>query len=126
MISIFETRLKDIKYPNKQDYINIYIYDKGKVLYTGTKSTLTSEAIILMKTFPYEEWFDEISYKTEVHRVQEERLQLDKDFGIYLETTYNTSNHPKKDTLLDKAMTYAKHYTFREIEESYISLMELI
>jgi len=112
-------------YPNKQDYISYYVYDKGKVLwsapgYEKSKAQLEKEypdAVIqvVMDNEGYNE--HKKQYGEETHKLHEEFVNdLFEEFGV--------SDNPKRNRALHYAQEKGDSYS--EIYDVFCDIVELI
>jgi phosphomannomutase len=114
-------------YPNKQNYISYYVYDKGKVLWSGhdyekTKSELEKEypdAVIqvVMDNEGYNE--HKKQYGEETHKLYEEFVNdLFEEFGV--------TDNPKRHKAFQVAWQQGHAYGFEEVYNKFDDLVELI
>ena len=114
-------------YPNKQNYIKYYVYDRGKVLwsafgYEKSKSQLEKEypnAVIqvVMDNEGYNE--HKKQYGEETHKLYEEFVNdLFEEFGV--------TDNPKRHKAFQVAWQQGHAYGFEEVYNKFDDLVELI
>jgi len=114
-------------YPNKQDYIKYYVYDKGEVLWSGahyekSKAELEQEypdAVIQVI-------MDNEGYKAHQKQYGEETHKLHEEFVNDLFENFNVMNNPKKDKAFALAWERGHSNGFEEVYNEFYDLVELI
>ena len=112
-------------YPNKQDYIKYYVYDKGEVLWTGP--TWEKNKSELKEEYPaavIQEVLDEDAYKAHQVEYKLEKEKLSKEFMYDLFEEFGVTDNPKRD----KAFAYAreKGNSYSEVYDVFADIVELI
>jgi hypothetical protein len=114
-------------YPNKQDYIKYYVYDKGEVLwsapgYEKSKAQLEKEypnAVIQVV-------MDNEGYKAHQKQYGEETHKLHEEFVNDLFENFNVTDNPKKDKAFELAWEKGHANGLEEVYNEFYDLVELI
>ena len=114
-------------YPNKQNYIKYYVYDRGKVLwsafgYEKDKAELKEEypnAVI-------QEVLDEEGYKEHQKQYGEETHKLYEEFVNDLFEEFGVTDNPKRHKAFQVAWQQGHAYGFEEVYNKFDDLVELI
>ena len=91
-------------YPNKQDYITFYVYDRGELLFAGFAST--NSKIKLKEDYPnavIQEVLDEERYKAHRKEYESESAKLRQEFQNDLFEDFGVSDNPKRFKCFDLA-----------------------
>lgn len=116
-----------IPFPKKLDYITYYVYDKGKVLWSGpycekTKSELKEEypnAII-------QEVLNEEAYRTKSKKYGEEVHKLHDEFMNDLFEDFGVQDNPKRHKAFELAYDRGHANGYSEVYNEFDELVELI
>jgi len=73
-----------------------------------------------------EKVLDELSYNAHLKHYHEENVRLQNEFRRDLISKYGIANHPKADKIFEKAWELSSGTNLREVEDYFISLVELI
>jgi hypothetical protein len=114
-------------YPNKQDYIRYFVYDRGKVLeitygYEKSKAELKEEypnAVI-------QEVLDEGGYKAHQKQYGEETHKLHEEFVNDLFEEFGVSDNPKRYKAFHLAWEKGHANGLEEVYNEFYDLVELI
>jgi len=114
-------------YPNKQDYIQYFVYDRGEVLeitygYEKSKSQLEKEypnAVIQVV-------LDNEGYKAHQKQYGEEKHKLHEEFVNDLFENFNVTNNPKKHKAFELAWEKGHANGLEEVYNEFYDLVELI
>ena len=68
---------------------------------------------------------DQISYDAHLKHYQEENLRLQNEFRRDLIEKYGMTNHPKANEIFDKSWDYGSASSLWDVEDYFVSLMEL-
>ncbi len=112
-------------YPNKQDYITFYVYDRGACIYS--ESALSNTKSALKEDYPnavIQEVLDEDEYNTHKVHYNLERKKLQDEFMYDLFEEFGVTDNPKRD----KAFAYAreKGNSYSEVYDVFADIVELI
>ena len=114
-------------YPNKQDYIKYYVYDRGEVLwcapgYEKSKAQLEKEypnAVIQVV-------LDEEGYKEHKKQYGEEHHKLHEEFVNDLFENFNVTDNPKRHNAFELAWEKGHANGLEEVYNEFYDLVELI
>jgi hypothetical protein len=117
-----------LSYPKKEDYTNVYIYDRGKLIWEGFVSDKEGRNKV-MRAYPnavVQKVVDEEAYKAhkiqyaeEVHKLQEEFINdLFREFGV--------EDNPKREAAYALAYEYGHANGYSEICNHFSDLVNLI
>jgi hypothetical protein len=114
-------------YPNKQDYIRYFVYDRGEVLettygYEKSKAELKEEypnAVI-------QEVLDEGGYKAHQKQYGEETHKLHEEFVNDLFEEFGVSDNPKRYKAFHLAWEKGHANGLEEVYNEFYDLVELI
>lgn len=112
-----------VSYPKEEDYTTTYFYKKGVMV--GIKVGPYEEDYIPPSDCVEEKILDEVSYNLHLNHYQSEVLRLQNEFRRDLIEKYGMSNHPKANKIFDTAWNLGISYGYPEIEEYFISLLDL-
>ena len=114
-------------YPNKQDYIKYYVYDRGEVLwsafgYEKSKAELEKEyPDAVIQVVVDNEGYNEHKkqYGEEIHKLHEEFVNdLFEEFGV--------TDNPKRHKAFELAWEKGHANGFEEVYNEFYDLVELI
>jgi hypothetical protein len=116
-----------VTYPKKTDYITLYVYDRGVLLWSGphyekSKGDLKQEypkAVI-------QEVFDENPYKEHRRKYDEELNRLHEEFKSDLYAEFGVSDNPKRGRLFNIAWDHAHSDGYSQVYEYFADLVDLI
>jgi predicted nucleic acid-binding protein len=114
-------------YPNKQNYIKYYVYDRGEVLwsafgYEKSKAELEKEypdAVI-------QEVLDKEGYKEHKKQYGEETHKLHEEFVNDLFEEFGVTDNPKRHKAFQVAWEKGHANGFEEVYNEFYDLVELI
>ena len=114
-------------YPNKQDYIQYFVYDRGEVLeitygYEKSKSQLEKEypdAVIQVV-------LDKEGYKAHQLQYTDEKHKLHEEFVNDLFENFNVTDNPKRQKAFDLAWEKGHSNGLEEVYNEFYDLVELI
>ena len=114
-------------YPNKQDYIRYFVYDRGEVLettygYEKSKAELKEEypnAVI-------QEVLDDEGYKAHQKQYGEETHKLHEEFVNDLFEEFGVSDNPKRYKAFHLAWEKGHANGLEEVYNEFYDLVELI
>jgi Fic family protein len=114
-------------YPNRQDYITSYVYNKGEVLWSGptwekNKSDLKEEypnAII-------QEVLDKETYLEQMKKYGEEKQKLQEEFINDLFEEFGVGDNAKRHKAFDLAWEKGHASGYSEVYSEFYDLVELI
>ena len=114
-------------YPNKKDYITIYVYDKGEVV-TKTRAFEKSKKV-LMDEYPnavIQEVLDEEAYQAHRKEYDDESAKLDQEFQDDLFAEFNVTDNPKRIKCFELAWDKGHAYGYQEVYGYFSDFVELI
>ena len=114
-------------YPNKKDYITLYVYDKGACIYS--ESSLSNTKSNLKEDYPnavIQEVLDEEGYKAHRKEYHDERNKLHQEFQNDLFEDYGVSDNPKRFKCFDLAWEHGHSSGFEEVYNYFGDFVELI
>lgn len=114
-----------ISYPNKKDYITIFVYDKGKCLYEGNDKSKTK----LMAEYPgavIQEVLDEVTYKEHRKLYDAEAGRLHQEFKEDLFKEFGMSDHPKREKIFSYAWEEGHSCGLEDVYNVFADIVELI
>ena len=114
-------------YPNKKDYITYYVYDKGKVLWSGP--TWEKDKTELKEEYPnavIQEVLDNERYKSHQLQYTDEKHKLHEEFVNDLFENFNVTNNPKRQKAFDLAWEKGHANGLEEVYNEFYDLVELI
>jgi hypothetical protein len=116
-----------IQYPNKKDYITLYVYDKGICV---TKSFgFQKSKRQLMDEYPnavIQEVLNEEGYKTHQKQYVEEVHKLHGEFINDLFENFNVSDNPKRHRAFELAWDKGHASGLEEVYNEFYDLVDLI
>ena len=112
-------------YPNKEDYIKYYVYDKGEVLWFGAH--YEKSKVELEEEYPnavIQVVLDEEAYKAHLKEYKDECSKLRQEFVNDLFEEFGVSDNPKRN----RALHYAeeKGGSYSGIYDVFCDIVELI
>jgi len=108
--------------PEKDDYMTIYYYRKGKVV--GIKRQFDTD-FQPPKNCVEERVLDEVSYNAHLKHHYDEKNKLKNEFRADLIAEYNMDDHPKVNKIFDKAWELGQSKGHEEIEYYFQDFVEL-
>lgn len=111
-----------VSMPNKDDYMTIYYYKKGVMVAMKRQFETNFEP---PENCVEEKVLDEISYNAHRKHYSEETIRLRNEFKHDLISKYNMTHHLKANQLFDKAWDYGESDGLWEVEDYFMSLIEL-
>lgn len=112
-------------YPNKSDYITLYVYDKGECIYTGNILSKTE----LKQKYPnavIQEVLDEDGYKIHCEQYAFEKVELVQEFQDDLFKAYGVSDNPKRFKCFELAWEHGYSSGHYEVYNYFRDFAELI
>jgi hypothetical protein len=116
-----------VVYPNKKDYITIYVYDKGQVVSKTVGFEKSKRQ--LMDEYPnavIQELLDEDGYKVHLKEYREEVQKLHEEFINDLFEEFGVSDNLKRHKAFDLAWEKGHAYGFSEVYSEFSDIVELI
>jgi hypothetical protein len=114
-------------YPDKLNYITYYVYDKGKVLWSG--SSWEKNKSSLKEKYPnavIQEVLDNEGYKAHQIQYGEEKHKLHEEFVNDLFENFNVTDNPKRHKAFDLAWEKGHANGLEEVYNEFYDLVELI
>ena len=114
-------------YPSKLDYINLYVYDKGKLLYEGFASTNSKTQLKL--DYPnavIQEVLNEEAYKEHHKEYNAAKGKLSQQFQDDLFEEFGVSDNPKRFKCFEIAWSRGHSYGLEEVYSHFSDYVELI
>ena len=117
-----------VTYPKKEDYTNVYIYDKGKLIWEGflsnkedlNKATRSYPNAVVQKVVDEEAYKEhKIEYAEQLHNLQEEFIN---DLFEY----YGVKDNPKREAVYALAYEYGHANGHSEIANHFSDFVTLI
>jgi hypothetical protein len=112
-----------VSIPKQDDYMTIYYYRKGVMV--GMKVGKLDADFEPPKKCVEEKVLDEVSYNAHMKLYQEENVRLQNEFRRDVILKYEMTNHSKADVIFDKAWEYGSPSCLWDVEDYFVSLMEL-
>lgn len=109
--------------PTKDKYMTIYYYRKGVMVGMKKQFDVDFEP---PANCVEEKVLDEVSFAAHMKHYQEENLRLQNEFRDDLIAKYNLTGHPKAIQLFEKAWDFGGGEGLWEVEDYFVSLIELI
>ncbi len=112
-------------YPNKKDYITVYVYDKGLCVHASDYYTKS----ILKEKYPnavIQEVLNEERYKAHLNQYGEETHKLHGEFINDLFEDFNVSDNPKRHRAFELAWDKGHAYGLEEVYNKFYDLVDLI
>jgi hypothetical protein len=114
-------------YPNKKDYVAVYVYDKGVCVAKSFGFQKSKKQ--LMDEFPnavIQEVLDEEGYKAHQKQYGEEKHKLHEEFVNDLFENFNVADNPKRHKAFELAWEQGHAYGFEEVYNKFYDLVDLI
>lgn len=111
-----------VSIPRKEDYTKIFYYKNGMMI--GMKRKFDDD-FDAPKDSVKEEVFDKKSYEAHLEHYQKEVMRLQNEFRTDLIEKYNMTGHPKANDCLNKAWEYGNSLGLWEVEDYFMSIIEL-
>jgi hypothetical protein len=112
-----------ISIPTKDKYMTIYYYRKGVMVGMKRQFDVDFEP---PEGCVEEKVLDEISYNAHLRHYHKENLRLQQEFRHDLIAKYGVDGHPKANKIFDKAWELGGSNNLWEVEDYFMSLVELI
>jgi hypothetical protein len=112
-------------YPNKRDYITVYVYDKGVCIHESDNYTKS----ILKEKYPnavIQEVLDDEAYKAQRKQYDEEKFNLYVQFQNDLFENFNVTDNPKRSKCFELAWEKGHSNGLEEVYNEFYDLVELI
>ena len=112
-------------YPNKRDYITVYVYDKGICVDEGDYYTKN----VLKEKYPnavIQEVIDEEGYKAHQKQYGEEKHKLHEEFINDLFENFNVTDNPKRHRAFELAWEKGHSNGLEEVYNEFYDLVDLI
>jgi hypothetical protein len=112
-------------YPNKKDYITVYVYDKGLCVHEGDYYTKS----ILKEKYPnavIQEVLNVDGYNAHLKQYGEETHKLHDEFINDLFENFNVTDNPKRHKVFELAWEQGHAYGFEEVYNKFYDLVDLI
>lgn len=112
-------------YPNKRDYITVYVYDKGVCIHESDDYIKS----ILKEKYPnavIQEILNEDAYKAQRKQYGEEKHKLHEEFVNDLFENFNVTDNPKRQKAFDLAWEKGHSNGLEEVYNEFYDLVELI
>jgi hypothetical protein len=116
-----------IFYPNKADYITLYVYDKGECVWSGPAHKNSKS--VLKKDYPdavIQEIFDRDGYTENIKEYNRERLRLEEEFKNDLFKLHRVSDNPKRFKCFELAWDRGHANGLGDVVYQFDELVELI
>lgn len=116
-----------VAYPYKKNYIVYYVYDKGKLLWSGQESEKTKADI--KKEFPnavIQEVLDEDEYRKHWKEYTQEYARLKAEFKADLFEDYGVSDNPKRERCYELAWDLAHSGGYSQVYDMFGDIVDLI
>ena len=104
--------------------MTIYYYRKGVMV--GMKVGKVDDGFQPPKGCVEERVLDEVSFNAHLKHYQEENLRLQEEFRRDLIEEYKITNYPKANKIFDKAWELASGTNLQDVEDYFMSLVELV
>ena len=116
----------EIPYPSDKDYINVFLYDNGGVLFHGTWWEWHHNREKYPSTAVKQEVFDKEGYKKakDAYHREEQRLYL--EFTEDIAREFGVHGNPKADLLFSIAWEFGHSAGYSEVYGYYGDLVDLI
>jgi len=114
-------------YPNKNDYITCYVYDKGECLWFGPNWEKDKEE--LKEEYPnalIQEVLDGDAYKARRKEYDDESTKLHEEFVNDLFENFNVTDSPKRFKCFELAWEKGHSNGLEEVYNEFYDLVELI
>jgi len=114
-------------YPNKNDYITLYVYDKGECLWSAP--TWEKDKAELKEEYPnaiIQEVLDEEGYKAHQLQYTDEKHKLHEEFVNDLFEDFGVSDNPKRYKAFDLAWEKGHANGLGDVYNEFDDLVELI
>lgn len=115
----------DIPYPVKSEYVIIYVYSEGKILWQGRGENSAE----VRKQYPdalIESHFDKEAYGERVGAHRDAMAKKENEFIQDLFEEFGVTDNPKKGLCYSIAYADGHAYGFSEIYSKFSDLVELI
>jgi hypothetical protein len=117
-------------YPNKRDYITVYVYDNGIVISKSCYGDFVDYVKPSLKTkYPnavIQEILDEDAYKAQRKQYNDESAKLHKEFVNDLFENFNVTDNPKRSKCFELAWEKGHSNGLEEVYNEFYDLVELI
>ena len=109
-----------VPYPNKLDYITLFVYDKGECIHSVSAQSVSKSTLV------FQEVFDNKAYEKQLklHRGEESRLY--EEFQQDLFEDYGVSDNPKRFKCFALAWERGHSSGYSEVHGVFGDLVELI
>jgi hypothetical protein len=111
-----------VSLPTKDKYMTIYYYRRGVMV--GMKKQFDDDFEPPANCVE-ERVLDEVSYQAHLKHYHEENKRLQDEFRKDLIAKYNMTEHPKANDCFDKAWDFGSSAGLREVEDYFMSLIEI-
>jgi hypothetical protein len=115
----------DIPYPVKSEYVTIYVYSKGEILWQGFEGS-EAEVRNLYPDALIESHLDEEAYRERVGAHRDAMAKKENEFIQDLFEEFGVTDNPKKGLCYSIAYADGHAYGFSEIYSKFSDLVELI
>lgn len=116
-----------VPYPNKLDYITLFVYDKGECIHSASAQTVSKST--LKETYPsavIQEVLDNEAYEKQLKLYNAEESRLYKKFQQDLFEDYGVSDNPKRFKCFALAWERGHSCGYSEVHGLFGDLVELI
>lgn len=116
-------------YPNREDYTDVYVYDKGKVIWEGSESSykeLIKTNQSLHNKCVVQKVLNEEEYRKQQQKYGAESHKLHDEFVNDLFETFGVQDNPKRHKAFDLAYERGHSYGYEEVYNVFYDLVELI
>lgn len=111
-------------YPNKSDYIIVYVYNKGRLIWEGSPESF--EKKIFDKDVVTQRVVDILPYKKHLQEYNKEQSELHEEFKRDLFEEFGVTNHPKVHKMFNYAWEQGHAYGFSDVHSCFSDIVELV
>jgi ribonuclease HIII len=111
-------------YPNKVDYTTVFVYNKGKVVWQGSKRNFKSNDF--PKDAVVQNVINEEDYSAHKDAYNEDSSRLMEEFVLDLFDEFNVLDNSKAALCYQKAYEIGHAYGLQEVYNVFDDLVELI
>lgn len=118
-----------IPYPRKKDYITVYVYDKGTLLWEGSHESWLDLREDTLKNHPKyvkQEFCDELAYKTAKEVYNKKTKELYDEFKRDLFKEFFVTNNPKAERLFYLCWDRKHDEGYESVYEFFEEFVDLI
>ena len=116
----------EIPYPKDKDFVTVFLYDNGELLFKGTWNEWHHNKEKYPSTAVKQEVFDKEGYRKTKDAYKKEKRRLYLEFTEDIAREFGVQDNPKRDLLFSKAWELGHSAGYSEVYGYYEDLVDLI